>query len=400
MAHEARTIRTRGAMPRYCLQNIAAQAAFTPVTMAASFMIGRDISSSAAGVALAVGNVLALAVQPWVSSTADGRRGLTIAQLSLGASLGSLVAFAGGLLSPGPVLTMLFVVLLYMFFQNLLALVNSVSVYYINRGARINYGVARGLGSASYACVAAVIGVAAERFGPNAYFLIGAVLSAVVALAMMLLPTPKDVPSLREEDAGDEGRDVSYGEFLRGNRKFLLLMLGTSMAFIMESAVGTYALPIVESVGGGHAEMGFAMALQAILELPGMWGYDLLERRFRTSSLLIFATLMYAVKGLAFCVATDIAMVYVAYGFQMVSFSIWTPASISYANKFFREGNKNKAIGLFSLVFSIAGVVASPLAGLVIDGFGVTAMLVSVTVVAAVGCVLARMGLEREGSAS
>ena len=131
-----------------------------------------------------------------------------------------------------------------------------------------------------------------------------------------------------------------------------------------------------------------------------MWGYDLLERRFRTSSLLMFATLMYAVKGLAFCVATDIAMVYVAYGFQMVSFSIWTPASISYANKFFREGNKNKAIGLFSLVFSIAGVVASPLAGLVIDGFGVTAMLVSVTVVAAVGCVLARMGLEREGSAS
>ena len=139
-----------------------------------------------------------------------------------------------------------------------------------------------------------------------------------------------------------------------------------------------------------------AMALQAILELPGMWGYNWLETKFKTSSLLIFSIAMYAVKGFMFCIASSIPMIYVAYAFQAVSFAIFTPAGISYANKFFGEGDKNKAIGLFSLIGSIAGIIAAPVSGWAIDGFGVHMMLVIVTVMAGVGVIFAFLGLERE----
>lgn len=388
-------LNTKGAMLKYCIQNIAAQAAFCPATMMVAFMLARGISNSAAGVAMALGNLLALAIQPTIASIADSKTGPTIARMSFLASVAMVVAFLGGWVIPNHILIMACVAAMLMLFMNLLGLINSISVYYQNRGASINYGVARGLGSASYAGVAAVIGFLADSFGADVYVLLGAGLSAVIALTMLLLPTPKDVPALVQESV-EAASDESYFQFLKKHWKFLLLIVGSALGFVMESSVGTYTLPIVQSVGGGEAEMGLAMALQAILELPGMWGYNWLETKFKTSHLLIFSIIMYAVKGFMFCIATSIPMVYVAYAFQAVSFAIFTPATISYANKFFGEGDKNKAIGLFSLIGSIAGIIASPVSGWAIDGFGVHMMLVIVTVLAAVGVVFAFLGLERE----
>lgn len=389
-------LNTAGAMLKYCIQNIAAQAAFCPATMMVAFMLSRQISSGTAGVALAVGNLLALAIQPTVASIADSKTGPTIARMSFVASIAMVVMFLGGWAIPNQILVMACVAVMYMLFMNLLGLINSISVYYQNRGAKINYGVARGIGSASYAGVAAVIGFLADSFGADVYVLLGAGLSAVIALTMLLLPTPKDVPALVETTAVDAVNDESYIEFLKKHWKFLLLIVGSALGFVMESAVGTYTLPIMQSVGGGEAEMGLAMALQAILELPGMWGYNWLETKFKTSSLLIFSIIMYAVKGFMFVIAGNIPMVYLAYAFQAVSFAIFTPASISYANKFFGEGDKNKAIGLFSLIGSIAGIIAAPVSGWAIDSFGVHMMLIIVTVMAGVGVVFSFLGLERE----
>ena len=389
-------LNTKGAMLKYCIQNIAAQAAFCPATMMVAFMLARGISNSAAGVAMALGNLLALVIQPVIASIADSKTGPTIARMSFLASIAMVVAFLGGWVIPNHILIMACVAAMLMLFMNLLGLINSISVYYQNRGASINYGVARGLGSASYAGVAAVIGFLADNFGADVYVLLGAGLSALIALTMLLLPTPKNVPALVEAAVDDVANDETYVQFLKKHWKFLLLIVGSALGFVMESSVGTYTLPIVQSVGGGEAEMGLAMALQAILELPGMWGYNWLETKFKTSSLLIFSIAMYAVKGFMFCIASSIPMIYVAYAFQAVSFAIFTPAGISYANKFFGEGDKNKAIGLFSLIGSIAGIIAAPVSGWAIDGFGVHMMLVIVTVMAGVGVVFSFLGLERE----
>ena len=383
-------------MGRYCLQNIACQMAYAPLVMSSSFMLGRNIANSTVGVVLALGNILAIAVQPWVSSTADSKRGLSISQLSLAASVGAAIAFAVGVISPGPVLTMASVIAVYMFIMNLSALVNSVSVYYVNRGAKITYGVARGLGSGAYAIVAGLLGVAAERFGPETYYLAGIGLSAVCAVAMLLMPTPKSVPPTTAPAGGEEGGDISYAAFAKGNPKFMLLMAGASLAFMMVTATSSYALPIMQSVGGGEAEMGFALALSGMLELPAMWGYALLERRFRASSLLMFSVVMLGVRGAVFCLAGNIPMLYAGFAMQLVTFGIWTPASVSYANLFFDERNKNKAVGMMALLSSFAGVIASPVAGWAIDAFGLRVMLYLMQALALAAVEIAAFGLQRE----
>lgn len=402
---ETATIRTKGAMWRYCVQNIVAQMAFCPAMMASAYMIGRGMSSTLTGVAVALGNILALAIQPWIGSTADSKRGPTVAHMSILASIGCAVACLGALL-PQPALVTLFVAVIFMLFQNLLSLINSVAVYYQNRGASINYGVARGLGSASFAGVSAVIGYAADAFGPTVYMLLGSALCLVTALVMLLLPTPKSVPELHEAaaeapeaDGGDEkSGNGSYLGFLKTHRRFMLLFFGLSLAVVVGCAAGTYALPLVRSVGGGNTEMGLAMALQAIVEVPGMWSYDLLERRFKTSALLSFAIAMYAVKGVLFFLASNLAMVYVAYTFQLLSFAIATPAQISYVNKHFGAGDKNKAVGLLSLIFSVANVITGPVVGTAIDAWGAHVAMGIAAAIGIAGALTAFRGIEPDAA--
>lgn len=390
----AKTLDTRGAQLKYCLQNIAVQAAFCPTILIVGFMLERGLSSSEAGMTYAAGNILALLIQPWIASNADSEEGFTISGMGLAGSIILALLCAAGLLVRDHLLLMAIVAAIVMVVVNVVSLVSSVSVYYQNRGAEMNFGVARSMGSVSFAVISAGLGLLAERMGPDAYMVLGIVLCIVMAGSMLLLPTPKGIPAI-EGLAGPVEEDT-YIEFLRKHWKFLLLIGGTSLAYLSESAVGAYPLPIMQSVGGGSAEMGFVMALQAVLELPGMISYKKLEERFRTSSLLMFSIAMFAVKGLMCCIATTVPMMYLGYSFQAISFAIYTPAIISYANRFFGEGDKNKAIGLFSLVSAVSGIIAGPLGGVVIDGFGVRAMLITITVIAFIGTAIARMGLERE----
>lgn len=395
-------IRIEGAMRRYCLQNVVEQMAYCPIMMGSAYLLGRGLSPSVAGIAVALGNLGALLVQPRIGVVADSDRGITITRMGVLACLGSALACLGALL-PQPALMVAFVAINYLLFQNVLGLVNSVAVYYQNRGARINYGVARGLGSASFAVVSALLGHAVAAWGADVYMLAGAVLCASTAAAMLLLPTPKGVAETvdrRRDEAASGHGGGSYLEFLRTHRRFLLLFCGMSLAVLIEDAAGTYALTFVEAVGGNEADMGMALALQAIVEVPGMWSYELLERRFRTSTLLLFSIVAFVARGIAFVCATSMAMLYVAYAIQVVSFAIATPASISYANRRFGEGDKNKAIGLISLVYAVANVICGPVVGSAIELWGTHEALVIVSVLGAVGCVLCFAGVERDGEAS
>jgi PPP family 3-phenylpropionic acid transporter len=393
-------IRTKGAMRRYCLQNIADQMAYCPVMMGSTYLLARGLSPSVAGIAVALGNLGALLLQPKIGSVADSERGITISRMGVIVSLASGVAFLGALL-PQPVLMVAFVAIVYLLYQNLIGLVNSVAVYYQNRGARINYGVARGLGSASFSIVSAVLGAAVSRWGASMYMIWGAVLCVVTAASMLLLPTPKGVPETTDPDRSasgnrERGREQSYVGFLKTHRRFLLLFCGMSLAVLGEGAAGTYTLTIVRSVGGDAAEAGIALAIQAMVEIPGLWSYELLERRFKTSTLLLFSMLVFALRSVMFVFASSMATVYLVYAFQMFSFGIATPASISYANKHFGEGDKNKAVGLLTLIYAVANVICGPIVGGAIDLWGVRSAFAIVSVAGAVGCVLCFANIERD----
>lgn len=405
MEQEARTTRLdlKGAMLKYCIATIFSQAAFCPVLMAGTFLLGRGASSSLVGVMMALGNLLAVLTQPMISSTADSKGGLTLTQMLQGLALGSIGFSALAFFIKGDIASVVFLTGLFMLYKNVQPTLNTVSAYYQNRGASMNYGLARGMGSASYAAVSAVQGRLIASLGSDVIMLVGIFFMALYAASMILLPTPKDIPALNESDvpvAKDAAKqDVNYFEFLMQHRKLLLLILGLAMLFASMSPFSSYAILIVENAGGDAADMGNILALSALVEVPAMFSYQWLERRFGTSILMRIALVGFVLKSLAISFAPNVPFLYFAYALQFCGFALYMPCSVSYGNRFFGEGDKAKAIGLLGTASTIGAMVGSPIVGALTDLFGVASMLKMVTVISIIGCVIGLLGVEGEDKA-
>ena len=393
----------KGAMVKYCIASILSQAAFCPVLMAGTFLLGRGASSSLVGVMMALGNFLAVATQPMIASTADRKEGATLTQMLQGLALGSVGFAAAALLIKGDIAGVIFLSGLFMLYKNVQPTLNTVSAYYVNRGADINYGIARGLGSASYAAVSAVQGQLIAAQGSDVIMIVGIFFFILFAASMILLPTPKDIPALNElesiEEAAEEVEAASEGnyiDFLFSHKKFLLLVVGLALLFASMSPFASYAILIVEGVGGNAADMGNILAVSAVVEVPAMFGYQWLEKRFGTSKLMRFALIGFVVKSVAITFAPNVPLLYVAYAMQFMGFALYMPCSVSYGNKLFGEGDKSKAIGLLGTAGTIGGMVGSPIVGALTDLFGVSQMLRMVTLISVVGCIIAELGVQKE----
>ena len=404
-ATRAPGLNLKGAMLKYSIQSGLLWIAWCPLAYASTFMLGRDLSATEAGFALAIGNLLALVVNPFVASAADGKGTLDIRTMSVGLSAATVVTMAVATVSRVPVVMMGGIALGYMFAQNLPALSNSINVYYVNRGARINYGLARGIGSLTWSITSAILGFAMAAFGTDVIMVIGFGANVAMTVGFMLMPTPKDVPALFDPDADAddseeavEAREGSYGAFLRDNPRFLRLIVGFSLCFFMGQLIANYAPLIVEQIGGDSTVQGNALAIQAACELPAMWTMDLLTRRIRVANIIRFAAAGYVAKHgmIMFAVlAGSIPLLYVGYGLQAVSYAVYTAACVYYCNASFGEGDKNKALGLCVMVNTISGILGSFFGGIIVDAFGVNAMLAVGVGLTVAGALIAFTGVER-----
>ncbi len=394
---EPASLDVRGAMWRYSLASGLVWAAFAAVTYGSTYMLELGLSSMDVGVMLVAGNVLAMLVQPRIASTADARSGPSIRAMSVALALATAALCAACLASHAAWLLIAAFGLTYLTSRNIQALSNSTSVYYINRGARINYGVARGIGSVAFAAVSAVLGAMMDALGPDVVVWSAIALSLALAASLALMPTPKDVPALGERpgDARDDGR--GYLAFCRENPRLMLVFLGFGLLSIPALVTTTYGKPVVESIGADVGVMGVAIAISAASELPMMAVSSRLERRFSVSALMRFAAVGCVLKCVVITVAPTVPVLYAGYALQVLGYALYTPVCVTYANLLFGEGDKNKAVGLLTMTNTVGGIIGNLLGGVLIETMGVLPFMLACCAVSVAGMLLAFAGMERVG---
>ena len=399
----AHTLNLHGAMRRYTTLSALLWIVWCPVAYASTFTLGRDISATAIGIALAVGNILAVVIQPFISSAADGKGKLDLRTMSVFASAITTVCFGICSVVYNHFIILALIAVIYMFAQNLPALSNSISVYYINRGAKINYGLARGVGSATWSITSLVLGKLISMVGADVIVWIACAFGILMTISFAVMPTPKDVPPLvaqEDESAAEENSGgESYFAFLGAHPNFMRLVIGFSLCFVMGNLIMTYAILIFEKLGAGSSEMGLALAISAMSELVFMFSMSTLDKRGLTTKLMSMAAIGYILKHLvitaAACALGSVPLLYVGYGLQMVSYAIYTPASVYYCNEHFGEGDKNKALGLTIMVNPISAALGSAVGGVLVDSFGVEVMLVFGLVLTIAGALIALSGIRQ-----
>lgn len=366
------------------------------VSYAGVFLLARGYTNSQVGLIIALGYVLGLAVQAVAAPLAD-RQGRAPVAVMLAEGLFALAGVLALALLPGrgPALTAAMTVVIALAVA-LQPMVNAFSFYLERFGSPVPFGLCRSVGSAAYALLSAGLGVLTVRAGANVVPVAALwVLALFLGLGLLffLAGTPP-VPAARPEPAS--GQAPGSAALIRGCPGFPALLAGTALIFFGHAFVLNFTIQIVNGVGGDSGDMGALAAYIAVLELPGMWLFDRLRRRFTCTGMIKFSALFFMTKNLLMPLAGSMAGLYGAAFFQALSFPLYIPASVRYVGEHMPPGHINKAQSLLTGMITVGNICISALGGVMLDQLGLTPSLVIAAASTAGGALVICLGMKKE----
>lgn len=399
---------------------------------ASIYLLSRGYSNSQIGIVIAVAGVISSVLQPLVAGLADGEGRYTLRGLIMFLSVIMLLSAIILLL---PQLQFLWIAVLYVVLlavlQMLTPLVNAIGMDWINKGIPVNFGLARGVGSVSYAFISFVTGIVVERYSASVVplFIILCYLIVFTAAYIFRLPDRAGAASLRTQTAcgaqiqqdaqagladeetrteqtartGQTACEVQAGQtdgaqadsFFRTYRKFFVLLIGISFVFVSHNMLNNYMFQVMSHHHGGSSETGIASGIAAALELPTMIAFSYLVKKFSSGTLLKVSCIFFALKAFLTFMAVDITGVYLAQIAQMGGFALSVPASVYYTNSLIRPKDRAKGQSFMTVTNTVGSIFGSTIGGLILDMSGVPAMLMIATLAAVLGTILAFVSTEK-----
>lgn len=243
-------------------------------------------------------------------------------------------------------------------------LLNGMAFIYEREGGIINYGLCRGLGSAAYAVGSNIVGRLWSAFGKGAlpvYIIVAAMLTLG---AISLMP---NVSSDYDDTSNDEstGESISMLQFFGKYRNVMLIVAALVLMYFCHFIINTFMAKVIGMFvdTGVETIQGNALFIAAILELPVMFGFSYLLKRFDVDTIVIVASILYSVKHVLTFMSVNVPMFYAAMSLQMVSYAALVPAIVYLANEYVDEEDRNKGQAVFAAGTSIGGLLASFLGG-------------------------------------
>ncbi len=382
---------------RYTLLNSTYFIAFCTVhAYAAVYLLANGFTNTEVGILLAIANIVSAICQPAIAGVIDRPGPLTNRLFIL---ISVITILAGSvilwIIPCGKAAIFIIYALIYMIQFAYQPVMTALCFEYMKAGCDIYYGLARGLGSASFAVTAAIIGGAVERSGVTVLLIVNIVtmlLSAILILTFRLPNNDKTASTERDaisEDIKHEEIHNSLSSFAHAYPAFMLFLVGTICFFFAHNMINDFMIQIIRNLGGGETELGYANFLQAILELPVMALIGLVLKKISSDNLLIISGFAFFIKILILVFTVNMAMMYVSQSFQLFAYAVFIPAAAYYVNSTMSEYDQVKGQAYVTSAITIGGVFSNLISGVILDNAGITQMLVTGTIVCAIGVMIA-----------
>ncbi len=373
-------------------------------SFASVFLLARGYSNSEIGIVLAVGNIVAVIMQPLMADFADRSKKISLIGITQLMTV-MMMAMTVGLCiiqRKSLALTVIFILLLA-WHTILQPLLNSLSFKLCESGYHVSFGVARSIGSLCYSALMAVMGTLVERCGVEALTISGEAVLLMMLISLIVTKRHYDKAKaenrqidLRQEnsDSLDEP-EINLKDFVLRNKIFVFVNVGVIGLYFSNQVLNNYMIQIVTDVGGDSEDMGRILSVMAFLEIPAMVGFDLLRKRFTCEFLLKVAAVGFTVK-IAMCyIATNVAMVYIAQLFQLVSFGLFLPAMVNFINEIMSRGEAVKGQAFFTTMVTVTSMVSSLIGGVILDISGAKMLTLVATAATALGAVIIIASVDR-----
>lgn len=356
------------------------------------YLLDRGFTNGQAGTVIAVGGLLSALFQPAVAGLADREDGPSAKKLTLILTV-TLTALGGALLAvPGSrVLTCLFYGAAIMLLQMGTSLINALGV---TGEQKPNYGIARGLASVFYAAIAFGLGYFADWFG--SWVVPGGMVLAFGLLTAMVLRYPFH----RENDSRKAAAAGTPLQFFRKYPRFALILVGCILLFISHALLNSFTFQIAVAKGGGSSEMGTAMALAAIIEIPTMLLFSRMLKFARCDTWFSLCGIFFFLKTLGTLLCGSVAGFYAVQLFQLLGWGLIAVSSVYYIHSIMDASDAVKGQAYYTVSMTLGNVLGAVAGGRILDALGVDAMLVFGCVCALVGAgILLLFARNRKGQA-
>ena len=331
------------------------------VSYASVYLQDRGYSNTRLGQILAIGYILGFLIPQVLASWIDRSEKITVyrCQWALLFSQVLIVLALRQLPGSGAVVSVLSIFLIGTEIT-LNPMNTEISADLELRLGHINYGAARGTGSVAFAPVSVLIGKLLEGVGTQVLDEIFFTFILLQAAALLLLCLSiRGSVSAGESDYTSRSSSSSFLEFFQENRRFFGLLAGVSLLFFTHNLVNNYLINVVRSVNGDTSDMGLLSGFTAFMEIPMMFLYDRLLRRFSCEATVRFASSVFVLKALAIALAPGMGGLYCANTLQLLSFAMITPAMVEYVNRNIDHKDSAKGQALAFGMVTLGNILSS-----------------------------------------
>lgn len=357
----------------------------------AVYLSYRGLSDSLIGASSSIMSLLAIIFQLLSSSFCDANPHIPLKK-TITVGLFALLLFLGvAAWIPMPIALMIvFYSLGSASGSSVNGLLNAQFMQLINAGLSLQFGWPRAMGSVFYAGFALLGGALIERYSPAALMPMFAAACILAIVIIQGMPDanrlPGRTPVVFPTEKGSQKNSLL--KILKNNHVFSMFLGASVLIYMGQAASYLFLVRVVQQAGGSGKQLGIAMFLQAISEVPMMMLAPVLQKRFRPINLLIVAFFAYFVRSFILTIAGNVSLVYIAVFFNMFCYGVYGISSVYFVDSISQPGEKVRAQSLTVLCGSVAGIVSSLVSGLVLQYFGLKTMLIMLTTVTFLGVLL------------
>ncbi|MCR5097365.1 MAG: MFS transporter [Lachnospiraceae bacterium] len=356
-------------------------------SFASMYLLDRGFSNTSIGIMMAVAALFASIFQPVIGAYADKPQSPSV-KIILMVVIGAFMISSVCIIvtsSRLPMAMVVFYAVSLMLLQSMNPLCNSLGIMSEQNGKRVNFGVARGTGSITFAVLSIVAGKAVAVYGSGP--VPWAAIAIYVLMGIALLAFPFKKPTVT---AGITKR----GSFIKRYPSFLIVIVAAVFIYAGHCLLNNFIYQITVQKGGDSSSMGIALAIAAFLEIPTMFLFSKMLRIFDSGKWIVISGIAFTIKAVAALLAPNVMGFYLAQLFQVFAYPVLTVASVYFISDIVELEDTAKGQALFTMAVTIGNVVASAIGGRIIDQMGVNVMMEVTVALSAVGAVVMWIGVK------
>ena len=383
--------RIRSATPYYALIQGLYWAIFClMVGFASVFLLDRGFTNGQIGLILGLSYLLSAVLQPVVGALFS-RQGVKLNVAVACAYMPVAALSAAGLALPLGRLPLAAALVIMFTIQSMMQpSVNALHQNFETAERKVNFGLARGVGSAAYALSSFAMGRLLARCAPS--ILPGLYGGLVAALIAVLLCAKTTSVSVR---AGVDSRGASYADILREHPSLALFLVGAGCMFLTYSFIDNFLVQIILSIGGTSGDLGTAITLSAMTELPAMMLFARFSRRGKGVRLFMISAWFWLAKDILTLLAPNPGILFAVQLLNFASCAVYVPGMMDYMRHVLPEAQLLRGATLAGTATTLGSLLATILGGWLMDGIGVRHALLVVQLFAACGAVLLTLALRQ-----